>query len=270
MAGRLQDKKVIVVGAGQTPGNTAGNGRAISQLFAREGAQVFCVDQDIARANETVSSIRSEGGSADAYVADITQASDTEGIARAGIERLGRVDVLVNNVGIGTLASATDGPVHHAQEHAYDQILAVNLKGMWLTTKAILPLMRAQRGGSIINISSMASKLGNNKIAYEISKAGVNRLTHSVASANAKYLVRCNALLLGLMDTPMAITSIAGATGKSPDEIREFRNKHVPMGKMGTAWDTAFAALFLASDEAKFVTGALLPVDGGMSTAGFA
>jgi NAD(P)-dependent dehydrogenase (short-subunit alcohol dehydrogenase family) len=270
MAGRLNDKKVIVVGAGQTPGDTAGNGRAISQLFAREGAQVFCVDRDIERARETMDAIREEGGRAEAYAAEITSASDTEGIAKAGIKYLERVDVLVNNVGIGTLASASDGPVQHAQEQAYDQILAVNLKGMWLTTKAILPLMRAQRGGSIVNISSMASKLGNNKIAYEVSKAGVNRLTHSVASANAKHLVRCNALLLGLMDTPMAITSIAGATGRSPDEIREFRDKHVPMGKMGTAWDTAYAALFFASDEAKFVTGALLPVDGGMSTAGFA
>ena len=135
-----------------------------------------------------------------------------------------------------------------------------------MTIKHVVPVMREQGGGSIVNISSLASLAGGNQVAYEVSKAGVNRLTTSVANANAAHGIRCNAVLPGLMDTPMAVSGIAGATGSSTAAVREARNARVPLrGKMGTAWDTAYAALFLASDEAKFITGVLLPVDGGMS-----
>ena len=143
----------------------------------------------------------------------------------------------------------------------------VNLKGMWLTIRAVLPVMRAQQAGAIVNISSLASIAGGNQLAYEISKAGVNRLTTSVAQNNARHGIRCNAILPGLMDTPMAISGIAQATGQDEEAVRNARNARVPLrGKMGTAWDTAYAALFLASDEAQFITGVLLPVDGGMSS----
>jgi NAD(P)-dependent dehydrogenase (short-subunit alcohol dehydrogenase family) len=233
MAGRLAGKTAVVVGAGQTPGETIGNGRAMAMLFAREGARVLCVDRILARAEETAAMIGAEGGEASAFEADVTDAEQAKAILETGQARLGRVDILVNNVGIGGTQGGRDGPAQ-------------------------------QGGGAIVNISSLASYSGGNQIAYEVSKAGVNRLTTSVAAANAKYRVRCNAVLPGLMDTPMAIEGIARASGRTTDETRAARNARVPMGQMGTAWDTAHAALFLASDDAKFITGALLVVDGGM------
>ena len=261
MAGRLEGKRAIVVGAGQTPGETFGNGRAISIIFAREGAEVLCVDRAGDRAEETV---EVEGGVAHALAANITKAKEAEEIAEWARSHWGRLDILVNNVGIG---GGGDGPAHRLEEDAFDRILNVNLKGMWLTLKAALPLMREQEGGgAIVNISSLASIAGGNQTAYEVSKAAVNRLTTSVAQANASKGVRCNAIAMGLMDTPMAVAGIAGATGQDPGAVRAARNARVPLGgEMGTAWDTANAALFLASEEARFITGQVLFVDGGMS-----
>jgi len=260
MAGRLAGKAAVVVGAGQTPGETLGNGRAMSILFAREGARVLCVDRVGERAEETAAMIREEGGEAFALQADVTKAADAAAIVAEATARLGGVDVLVNNVGIG----GGDGPVHKIDEAAFDRILAVNLKGMWLVTKAALGVMR-ERGGSIVNVSSLAAKAGGIQVAYEVSKAAVNRLTTSTAQSQARYGVRCNAVQPGLMDTPMAVAGIAGASGRSQAEVRAERDARVPLGgKMGTAWDTAYAALFLASDESKFITGVVLPVDGGM------
>ena len=169
----------------------------------------------------------------------------------------------MNNAGIG---GGGDGPAHRLTEAAFDRIMAVNLKGMWQTVKAAIPLMREQGGGgSIVNTSSLAATSGATQLAYEISKAGVNRLTASVAASNAKAGIRCNALMMGFIDTPMAVEGIARATGRPRDEVRAQRDAMVPLGgKMGTAWDTAYAALFFASDESKFITGAILPIDGGM------
>ena len=263
MAGRLEGKAAIVVGAGQTPGETIGNGRAIAVRFAREGARVLCVDRDGARAEETAAMIAGEGGEAVAFQADITRAAEAAALVTAGVERFGALDILVNNVGIG----GRDGPAHRLEEEALDRIWSVNLKGMWLVTKAALPVMREAGGGAIVNISSLASIAGATQLAYEVTKAGVNRLTTHVASGNAKAGVRCNAILMGFLDTPMAIEGIARASGRPTAEVRAQRDGMVPLkGKMGTAWDTANAALFLASDEAAFVTGVLLPLDGGMST----
>jgi NAD(P)-dependent dehydrogenase (short-subunit alcohol dehydrogenase family) len=266
MGGRLEARCAVVVGAGQTPGDTIGNGRAMAVLFAREGAHVLCVDRILTRAEETVAMIHAEGGRAAAFAADIVRPEQAAAIADEAQARFGGLDVLVNNVGIGGAPGAVDGPAHHADEAAFDRILEVNLKGMWLTIKAAVPVMRAGGGGSIVNISSLASLAGSNMVAYEVSKAAVNRLTLHVANANAKYHVRCNAILPGLMDTPMAIEGVAAVTGRSVEETRSARSARVPLGgAMGTAWDTAYAALFLASDESRFVTGVLLPVDGGMS-----
>lgn len=262
--GRLRGKKAIVVGAGQTPGPTIGNGRAMALLFAREGAEVVCVDRELARANETVSAIEAEGGRASGIQADIVDAADVSAMITSAVERLGRIDVLVNNVGVGQIS---DGPAHLASEEGFDATLDINLKGMWLTIRTALPIMREAGGGSIVNISSLASLAGDSMIGYMVSKAAVNRLTIAVASANAEHGVRCNAVLPGLMDTPMAISANASVHGISDDQVREMRNARVPLkGGMGDAWDTAYAALFLASDEAKHVTGALLPVDGGFTT----
>lgn len=264
MAGRLQGKACVVVGAGQTPGETIGNGRAMSILFAREGAQVMCVDRDLARAEETAAMIGAEGGTAFAVQADIRKAEACEAMAAAARERWGRVDILVNNVGIG---GGGDGPAHRLTEEAFDRIVSVNLKGCWLSTRAFLPMMREAGRGAIVNISSLAGIAGGSQTAYEVTKAGVNRLTTSVAQANAGKGVRCNAVAMGLMDTPMAVAGIAQASGQEQEAVRAARNARVPLGgRMGDAWDTAYAALFLASDEARFITGVVLHVDGGMSS----
>ncbi|BCW90768.1 2,5-dichloro-2,5-cyclohexadiene-1,4-diol dehydrogenase LinX [Alphaproteobacteria bacterium SO-S41] len=264
MAGRLAGKIAVVAGAGQTPGETVGNGRSIALLFAREGAAVLCADRDEARAAETAALIVGEGGSAVALQADISKPAGAAALTAAALQRWERLDILVNNVGIG---GGGDGPAHALEEAAFDRILAVNLKGMWLTIKAALPVMRKQGGGAIVNISSLAGIAGGHQMAYEISKAGVNRMTASVAQANASKGVRCNAVAPGLMNTPMAVEGIAAATGQSVAEVRAARDKRVPLGgKMGSAWDTANAALFLASDESRFITGIVLPVDGGLSS----
>ena len=259
---RLEGRKAIVVGAGQTPGETIGNGRAMAILFAREGAEVLCVDRVLERAEETVALIEAEGGAARALRADLRRADDCAAIGSAGRERLGRIDVLVNNVG----TARGDAPPHAIEEEAWDLIFDVNLKGMALTIRHVLPVMREQRGGAILNISSLASIAGHHMVAYEVSKMGVNRLTTSVAASNARYGIRCNAILPGLMDTPMAIVGISERRGVTPEALRAERDARVPLGHMGTGWDTAWAALFLVSDEARYVTGVCLPVDGGLAT----
>lgn len=261
MTGRLAGKIAVVVGAGQTPGETIGNGRAMALLFAREGATVLCVDRVAERAEETAAMVVEEGGNAASFAADIAKSGDAAKIVDEAKARYGRLDILINNVGIG----GGDAPAHRLEEAAFDRILNVNLKGMWLTIKAALPVMREQGAGSIVNISSLAARAGGIQLAYEVSKAGVNRLTTSVAQSNARYGVRCNAIMMGYMDTPMAVSGIATASGRPTSEVRAERDARVPLGgKMGTGWDTAYAALFLASDEAAFISGAILPVDGAM------
>ncbi len=263
MVRRLEGKIAVVVGAGQTPGETIGNGRAMAMLFAREGATVLCVDRVAERAQETVNLIAEEGGVASSLAADIVKAADCMKVIEVAKARYGRLDILINNVGIG----GGDAPAHRLEEAAFDRILSVNLKGMWMTIKAALPVMREQAGGAIVNISSLAARAGGIQLAYEVSKAGVNRLTTSVAQSNARYGVRCNAIEMGYMDTPMAVSGIASATGRPTSEVRAERDARVPLrGKMGDGWDTAHAALFLASDDARFISGAILPVDGAMGT----
>ncbi len=258
---RLADKTAIIVGAGQTQGETIGNGRAMALLFAREGAHVMCVDRDLGSAEETVRMIADEGGVAFAFEADITQTPLCAAIVSGAMARMGRIDILVNNVGTGR----GDAPPHAIEEDAWDRIMDINLKSMAMTIRHVLPVMRQQRSGAILNISSLAAIAGHHMVTYEVSKMAVNRLTTVVAAGNAKYNVRCNVIMPGLMDTPMAITGIAAASGKSAETLRAERNARVPMGRMGTAWDTARAALFLCSGEAAFITGAVLPVDGGTS-----
>ena len=259
---RLKDKVAIVVGAGQTPGDTIGNGRATSLLFAREGARVMLVDRDLKSAEETEAMIRDEGGECLTFEADITREPDCAALAQKCVETWNRIDILHNNVGIG---GGDAGPTHLTQE-AWDEIFDVNLKAMWLTCKHVLPLMREQRSGAIINLSSAAAVCSVGMVAYKVSKAGVNALTHSLAMGNAKYNIRVNALMPGLMNTPMAIEGISRARRIPKQELIRARDQQVPLGgKMGTAWDTAYAALFLASDEARFITGVVLPVDGGQS-----
>lgn len=194
--------------------------------------------------------------------ADITDEDDCRSIAHRVMEQFGRVDVLVNNVGIGS----GDGGPSSLDADSWDRIYDVNLKGMWMTCKHVMPHMKAQGSGSIVNISSVAAVCSAPLLAYKTSKAAVNALTQSLAMAGAKHGVRANAVMPGLMDTPMAIESIVAETGMDRDELRRLRSQSVPLRKsMGTAWDVANAVLFLASSEAGFITGAVLPVDGGQS-----
>ena len=259
---RLEGKTAIVVGAGQTPGETIGNGRATAVLFAREGARVLLVDRNLESARETQSMIESEGGTASAFEADVTREAECEALVQACCDAYGGIDILHNNVGIAT---GDAGPTHLREEN-WQRILDVNLTSVFLTCKHALPVMREQGSGVIINISSIAAVCAVGMLAYKTSKAGVNALTHSLALGNARYGIRVNAIMPGLMNTPMAIEQVSELRGMEREQLVQERNAQVPLGaKMGTAWDIAYAALFLASDEAKFITGVVLPVDGGQS-----
>ncbi|HUR48864.1 MAG TPA: SDR family NAD(P)-dependent oxidoreductase [Acidimicrobiales bacterium] len=260
--GRLDKRVAVIVGAGQTAGSTIGNGRATAITFAREGARVLLVDRDKESLEETVEWVRAETDDVHALTIDITEPDAPQLIAIAAEDRFGRLDVLHNNVGIGD----GDGPPHRLEEDAYDRIMDVNLRAMWRTCRAAIPLMRKNGGGSIVNVSSLASiAAAGNLTAYKLSKAGVNALTQSLAITNAKHGIRANAILPGFIDTPMAVDAPARAMGRERAEVAKERAAWVPLGRQGTAWDVANAALFLASDEASFITGVLLPVDGGQS-----
>jgi NAD(P)-dependent dehydrogenase (short-subunit alcohol dehydrogenase family) len=257
---RLAGKIAIIAGAGQTPGETIGNGRATAIRFAREGAKLLLVDRDRGSAEETLSLVEAEGGEGAVCEADVSRIEDCEALVRACVERYGRVDILQNNVGIGV----GDGGPTRVTEEAWDRIFDVNLKSQFLSAKFVLPVMREQGSGCITNISSVAALARTGNLAYKVSKAGVNALTQALAMGNAKYGIRVNAIMPGLMNTPMAIEGISKETGVDREALKEARDRAVPLrGKMGTAWDVANASLFLASDEAEFITGVLLPVDGG-------
>jgi NAD(P)-dependent dehydrogenase (short-subunit alcohol dehydrogenase family) len=259
---RLDDKVAIIVGGGQTAGETMGNGRAAAITFAREGARVLVADRDLASAEETVRMIEAEGGTAAAHEMDVTRESDVAATIARCTGLYGRIDILHNNVGIG----ARDASAQRVEMPDFERIFDVNLNGPLLACKHAIPVMRQQGSGSIINISSVASIAGTtNMVAYKTSKAALNALTQSLALANARYNVRVNAILPGLINTPMAIEGLSAARGVSREELIAQRDRAVPMGHMGSAWDVANAALFLASDEAQFITGVLLPVDGGQT-----
>jgi NAD(P)-dependent dehydrogenase (short-subunit alcohol dehydrogenase family) len=259
----MDDKFALVIGGGQTPGETIGNGRATAIQFAREGATVLVGDLRLASAQETVEMIEAEGGQAAAAEIDVCSEDSVRDFMRLAVDRWGRVDVLHNNVGV-SLAGG-DAPVEDIEAVAFDHLVNVNLRGMVLACKHALPQMRSQGGGVIINIASMAAWKPYPYAGYKTTKAGVIALTEQLAQANARYNIRANVILPGLMNTPMAIESRVSA-GTPRDQVIAERDKRVPLGgKMGTAWDVAYAAAFLASDRARFITGIALPVDGGAS-----
>ena len=261
--GRLASKRAVVVGAGQTPGATMGNGRATALRFAQEGAHVLLVDRDDASVEETRAMILDAGGRAEVVVADITQPDVPHRIVEQAVAVLGRIDVLHHNVGIGM---GDNTPTKLAEE-AWDRIIDTNLKATWLMCKEAIPVMRRQGSGAIVCVSSIAAVAAAGHLtAYKVSKAGVNALVHSLAVTNAHHGIRVNGIMPGFIDTPMAVDAVATALNSSRDEIAEARAQMVPLNKrQGSAWDVANAALFLASDEASFITGVLLAVDGGQS-----
>jgi NAD(P)-dependent dehydrogenase (short-subunit alcohol dehydrogenase family) len=258
---RLEGKAGIVVGAGQSPGETVGTGRAAAILFAREGAKVLLADRDLPSARETARMIADAGGIAECVRADWTEAAECQAMASACVEAWGRIDFVQNNVGIG----AGDSDPLTLTEESFDRIIAVNLRGCLLSCQAVVPVMREQRSGSIVNISSIAALAAATRLtAYKISKAGINALSQSLAIDNAAHGIRVNTIMPGLLDTPMAVDARASHLGIPREQVVAQRDPMVPLrAHMGTGWDVAYASLFLHSDEAAFITGALLPVDGG-------
>lgn len=258
---RLKDKIAVVIGAGQGPGEGMGNGRATALRFVQEGAKVLAVDRDLESATETAR-MASKDGECVPCEADVTKEATLQAAIAAAHRRWGRIDILHNNVGVSIAGG--DAPPLEITEEAFDRICAINLRGTVMACKHVLPIMRAQKSGAIVNISSVAAWENYPTVAYKATKAALIAYTKQLAIQNAEFGVRANVILPGLMDTPMAVDTRARVSGKPRAEVAAMRDAKVPLRhRMGTAWDVANAALFLASDEANFITGAALPVDGG-------
>jgi NAD(P)-dependent dehydrogenase (short-subunit alcohol dehydrogenase family) len=259
---RLQGKIAVIIGAGQGPGEGMGNGRATAIRFVQEGARVLAVDRDIKLAEETAILATKVGGECVPFAADVTIERTLAAAIMAAHQQWARVDILHNNVGVSIAGG--DAPLLEITEDAFDRICAINLRGTVMACKHVLPIMRQQRSGVIINISSIAAWEEYPFVTYKATKAAMIAFTQQVAIQNAEFGIRANVILPGLMDTPMAVDTRARASGKTRAEVAAQRDAKVPLRKrMGTAWDVANAALFLASDEANFITGVALPVDGG-------
>jgi NAD(P)-dependent dehydrogenase (short-subunit alcohol dehydrogenase family) len=251
-APRLQGKVAIVTGAGSS-GEGVGNGKATAVLFAREGAQVLLVDAAIDRAEETRAMIIAEGGEASVFQADVTKTEDCLHMVEAAVERYGRLDILDNNVGISIRADVIE-----VTEEQWDHIMAVNVKSIMLGSKYAIPAMVKNGGGAIINISSIAGLRANSSAPYTTSKAAVVGITFAMAGDHGRDNIRVNCIAPGLVYTPMVAP-------RMDTDLRERRREAAPLGTEGTAWDVASAAVFLASDEARWITGVILPVDAGLT-----
>ncbi len=260
MGDRLKGKVAMVFGAGSS-GPGWGNGKATAVLYAREGARVVAIDVAMEAAQETCGIIAKEGGEAMPLVADVTTSDSVKAAVDATMTRYGQIDILHNNVGY----AAMGGPVDMS-EADWQRTIDLNLTGAFLTCKHVLPHMLARKQGTIVNVSSIAAIrwTGYPYSAYYASKAGLNHFTVGIAMQYAKQGIRANAIMPGMMNTPLIYKQIAGQY-KSAEDMVKARDAACPMGRMGTAWDIAKAALFLASDESAYITGVALPVDGGLS-----
>jgi NAD(P)-dependent dehydrogenase (short-subunit alcohol dehydrogenase family) len=259
---RLKDKVSVIVGAGQNPGETIGNGRATALRFAREGARILAVDRNGDLAEETVRQARAEGADCAAFEADVTREATLRAAMAEAVRRWGRIDVLHYNVGISI--EGNDAPVTEITEAAFDRICQVNLRGAVMSCKHALPIMRSQRRGVLLMVSSISAYEIYPFVAYKATKAALIAFTQQMAINNAEYGIRANAILPGLMETPMGVDTRVRLTNRPREEIVAERAARVPLkGHRPTGWDVANAALFLASDEAAFITGVALPVDGG-------
>jgi NAD(P)-dependent dehydrogenase (short-subunit alcohol dehydrogenase family) len=262
MVDRLKGKTAIVFGAGSS-GPGWGNGKAAAVAYAREGAAVACVDLDGSAAEETAEIIVAEGCKGIAIEADVTNQDSVNSAVAATVGAFGSVDILHNNVGVTQMG----GPVE-LEEKAFRAAVELNLGPVYRTAKAVLPHMIGAGKGAIVNISSLAAirYTGYPYFAYYATKAAVNQATVALAMQYARQGIRANCIMPGLIDTPLIYKQISGQYA-SAEEMVAARNAMVPVGRMGTAWDVAAAAVFLASDEAQFITGVCLPVDGGQSCA---
>ena len=248
---RLEGKVAIVTGAGSR-GPGLGNGKAAAILFAREGARVLCVDIAREHAEETVGLIRAGGGEAETFVADVTRAEECWTMVTAAVERWGGLDILHNNVGIESRKDLLE-----VTEEEWDRVLAVDLKSMFLATRTAVPAMVARGGGAVICVSSVAALRGHGRTAYAAAKAGVIGFVQSVAVQLGPRGIRVNAIAPGMVWTPMV-----EALGP---EARARRRRATPLGTEGTGWDVGWGAVYLASDEARWVTGQVLVIDAGLT-----
>ncbi|HUA76543.1 MAG TPA: SDR family NAD(P)-dependent oxidoreductase [Acetobacteraceae bacterium] len=262
MAGRLDGKVAIITGAGCV-GPGWGNGRAAAVLFAKEGARVFAVDRDPAAMEETLARAAEFSGTITAHSCDVLDPEAVAFMVESCRAAYGRLDILVNNVG----GSARGGPVDLSEE-AWDRQIDTNLKSVFLTCKHVLPVMVAQGGGAIVNTASSSGIrwTGSAQVGYAASKAGVIQFSRVTAVEFAPHHIRVNTVIPGQMHTPMVEARLAGQrAGGDVEALLAQRVARIPLGFMGDGRDTAYAALFLASDEARFITGTEIVVDGGMT-----
>jgi len=260
---RLKDKVAVIIGAGQGPGEAMGNGRATVIRFLQEAARLLAVDRDLRSARESIAMAGVTSADADAFEAEVTDSDSLRAAISAAVSRWGRIDILHYNVGVSIAAG--DRPLAELTEEAFDRVIAINLRGAIMAAKFVEPIMREQRSGVVINVSSMSAiETSTPLVSYRVSKAGMIAFTQQFAIRNAEYGIRANAILPGRMETAMAVDTRMRMTGRTREEIVAERNAMVPLRRRGgTGWDVANAALFLASDEADFITGVALPVDGG-------
>jgi NAD(P)-dependent dehydrogenase (short-subunit alcohol dehydrogenase family) len=255
--GRVEGKAAIVTGAGSTPGPGMATGRACAIVLAREGARVLLADLNRGQAEETKRLIERDGGTAEVFVGDMTKAADCDAMVRSTVDAFGTVDILVNNIGVAVAGSVVD-----TSEADWHRVLDLSLTTMFLASKSAVPVMAAKRSGAIVNISSITGSRGGNYVGYAAAKGGVNALTVDMAYSHGRDGIRVNAIAPGHITTPL-LYSVTGVTPQT-----EYRQRLAaasgPLGTNGDGWDVGHAAAFLASDEARWITGVVLPVDGGV------
>ena len=260
---RLAGKIAVVVGAGQSPARASATAAPRCCALCRRAPGCSRSIATSPRPRRRRRWRRKEGGECVPFQADVTREATLAAAMEEAVRRWGRIDILHNNVGVSV--GGGDKPIDELTEEAFDRVSAINLRGTIMACKHVLPIMRRQRAGAIVNISSVAAYENTYPlVTYKVTKAGMIAFTQQLALQNAPYGIRANCILPGLMDTPMAVDTRARASNRSRAEVAAERDAKVPLrGKMGTGWDVANAALFLASDEANFITGVALPVDGG-------
>jgi NAD(P)-dependent dehydrogenase (short-subunit alcohol dehydrogenase family) len=255
--GRVEGKVAIVTGAGSTPGPGIGTGKATAVVLAREGASVLLVDLYPERAEQTLQMIEDEGGKAQVFAADVTTAAGCEAMVRAAVDAFGTVDILVNNVGLAQVGTVVD-----TTEEAWDRALDVNLRSAFLASKYAVPVMSAKGAGAIVNIASISALRGDGTVAYSAAKGGLIAMTVDMAYSHGRQGIRVNAIAPGHITTPMVLS--VSAPGARAEFMNAMRAEAGLLGTPGTGWDVAWAAAFLASDEARWITGAVLPVESGV------